>query len=78
MDNNQKEVIDLVVARLQTLPEGVGVSMGSEGDFSKLELISHVQANDEIGKKIIDVEMSFLRDLKEGIFYSNDFISNAA
>lgn len=61
MDKNQREIIDLVVARLQTIPEGVGVSMGSKGNFSREDLIKHVKANDEIGKKVMDVEMSFLQ-----------------
>jgi hypothetical protein len=72
-----KEIIDLVVARLQTLPEGVGVSIGSEGEFSKEDLILHVQHNDSVGKKIIDAEMSFLRALKDKNFYG-DLVGNFA
>ncbi|MFA6566112.1 MAG: hypothetical protein WCT48_05170 [Candidatus Paceibacterota bacterium] len=77
MEEYNKEIIDLVVARLQTLPEGVGVSIGSEGDYSKQELISHVEHRDAVGKKIIDAEMGFLRALKEGNFYG-DLIGNLA
>jgi hypothetical protein len=72
-----KEIQDLVVARLQTLPEGVEVSIGSEGDFTKDELIDHVQRGDEVGLKIIELEMSFLRSLKSGIFYDDDLAGHA-
>lgn len=73
----EKEIIELVIARLQTLPEGWGISIGSEGDFRKEELIQRVQSQDEIGKKMIEIEMSFLRSLKDGIFYgTNDALSN--
>jgi len=77
MSEYNKEIIELVVARLQTLPEGVGISIGSDGDYSKKELIEHVQHNDLIGRKIIDAEMGFLRALKEGNFYG-DLIGNFA
>ena len=73
-----KDIQDLVIARLQTLPESVEVSIGSEGDFTKDELIDHVQQGDDLGLKIIELEMSFLRSLKSGIFYDDDFASHAA
>ena len=66
--NLDKDIQELVIARLQTLPESVEVSIESEGDFTKDELIDHVRHGDDIGKKIIDLEMSFLRSLKSGIF----------
>jgi hypothetical protein len=68
----------LVIARLQTLPDGVELSIGSEGDFTKDELINHVRQGDDVGQKIIELEMSFLRSLKSGVFYGDDFTDNAA
>jgi hypothetical protein len=67
--NTEKEIIDLVVARLQNLPSNKEISIGSSGEFTKAELIEHVKKNDEIGKKMIAIEMDFLRSMKEGIFY---------
>ena len=74
----EKDIQDLVIARLQTLPDGVELSIGSEGDFTKDELIDHVRLGDEVGQKIIELEMSFLRSLKSGVFYGDDFTGNAA
>ncbi len=65
------EIKQLVLARLKVLPNNIRISIGSHGDFNKKELIEHVEADDDIGKKIIEVEMHFLRSLKKGIFYED-------
>ncbi len=65
----EKEIIDLVVARLQNLPSDKEISIGSAGEFTKDQLIEHVKEDDEIGKKMVTLEMDFLRSMKEGIFY---------
>ena len=72
-----EEIIELVVARLQVLPEGAGISVGAEGDFSKEDIINHVRNGDDIGQKIIDAELHFLRTLKEGSFYVDTFDNTA-
>lgn len=74
--NNEKEIIDLVVARLQNLPSSKEISIGSSGEFTKDQLIEHVKKNDEIGKKMIAIEMDFLRSMKEGIFCEQYSASN--
>lgn len=65
----EQEIRQLVIERLKTLPEGTGISIGSQGDFSKNEMIAHVKKGDDIGQKIIAVELNFLRGLKEGLLY---------
>ena len=69
---NEQEIKELVIARLRTLPEGKDISIGSAGEYSKNELIKHVEEGDGVGKKIIEVEMNFLRALKDGVFYDQD------
>ena len=61
-----KDIKELVIARLDVLPPGKKVSIGSVGEFDKNELIEHVKKDDEIGQKIIEVELNYLRALKEG------------
>lgn len=74
-----QEIKDLVIARLGTLPTGKGISIGSNGELSKEEAIKHVENDDNLGKTIIEVEMNFLRALKEGTFYTEDYaIGNTA
>lgn len=70
--NNQNKEIgndikELVIARIDVLPPNVKVSIGAEGEFTKSELIERVKNGDVVGRKIIQVELSFLRALKDGI-----------
>ena len=68
---SEQEIKQLVIERLKTLPENIGLSIGAMGDFDKQELISHVEQGDDIGQKMVEVELSFLRGLKEGILYES-------
>lgn len=68
----KKEILDedikeLVIERLKYLPENMKISIGSIGSFTKEELIEHVKEGDSIGKKIVEVELHFLKTLKEGV-----------
>lgn len=62
-----QDIKELVIIRLETLPSDKRISIGSFGEFSKEELVEHVKKDDEIGKKLVEVELEFLRALKEGI-----------
>lgn len=65
---SEEEIKKLVIARLETsLPSDKKVSIGSSGEFTKEELINHVRKGDEIGKKIVKIELEFLQAFKEGI-----------
>lgn len=64
---NEEEIKKLVISRLGVLPKDKRISIGNKGHFSKDELIQHVGKEDKIGKKIMKVEMDFLRSLKNGI-----------
>lgn len=59
-----EEIKQLVIARLEVLPEDTGISIGSEGEFTRDELIKRVKQGDEIGQKIIEVELDYLKSLK--------------
>ena len=60
----EKEIIDLVIARLQNLPFDKEISIGSSGEFTKEELIEHVKNDDSIGQKMVAIEMDFLRSMR--------------
>lgn len=64
-----REIKELVIARLKTLPDDKEVSIGSDSEFTKKELIDHVEKSDSIGQKMVEVEMNFLRALKEGALF---------
>ena len=60
-----EDVRKLVTARLSVLSEDTMVSVGSEGSFSRDELIKHVQTGDKVGSKIAEIEMEWLRSFKQ-------------
>ncbi len=61
-----EDLKNLVIYRLDTLPSDKKISIGSSGEFSKSELIEHVKRGDGIGQQIADIEITFLRALKDG------------
>ena len=77
MDIND-DIKELVVARLQTLPDDKGISIGSVGELTKEQLIGHVRSGDEIGASFVKIEMNFLRALKDGDFYAEYAFADAA
>ncbi|NCO97561.1 MAG: hypothetical protein GW780_03125 [Candidatus Aenigmarchaeota archaeon] len=64
-----QEAKELVIARLLLLPSGKKISIGSYGNFTKEELIENINKGNEVGKKIIEIEMDFLKALKKGDLY---------
>lgn len=63
-NNINQQTKELVIARLEVLPEDTGISIGSSGEFTRDELIEHVKKGDEIGQKITEVQLSYLKSLK--------------
>jgi len=70
------EVKKLVIARLEVLSSDKKISIGSSGEFTKEELIEHVEKEDSIGEKITEIQMEFLQSLKEDVFYEQDTSNN--
>jgi len=67
---SNREIRQLIIERIKTLSPGWKISIGKEGDFSKEELIKHIQKGDKIGEKITKVQLSYLRSMKKGIFFN--------
>ena len=58
-----EDIINLVIARLETIPSNVELSVGNEGSFSVDDLIERVKKQDEIGKKMIEMQLAYMRSL---------------
>ena len=71
-----EEIRKLVATRLETLPDGAVISVGSDGEFTKEKVIKSVLEGDEIGQKMVEIEMSFLQSLKEGVLYGGTAADN--
>ena len=66
-----KDIKELVLFRIKTskLPTNIKLSIGnlSEEPLSTEDVIKHVEQEDLIGQKIVEMEMNYLRLLKKGI-----------
>jgi len=71
-EEKQKEIEELVIARLEVIPSDKKISIGSEGEFTKDELIQAVKANNDLGKKIVEIQLDYLRLIKEGVLYGQN------
>ena len=65
--NLSEEIKELVIARLDTLSPNKKISIGNYGEFTKEEIIQHVKKGDPVGNKMMEIEMEFLRAIKEGL-----------
>ncbi len=64
-----KLVKELVIARLEEMPESHKLSVGSKGSFTKEQLIEEVKQDSDVGKMIMKIHLDFLRSFKKGEFY---------
>jgi hypothetical protein len=68
--NNEEisqELKDLVIAKLDSSLNDRLVTFGDGSvTYTKAELLEHVKNEDEIGRRVIDVEVSYLDALKSG------------
>lgn len=62
-----EDLKELVIYRLDLLSPEKRFSIGSsEKEFTKEELIERVKKGDEIGQKAVELELTYLRALKDG------------
>lgn len=62
-----EDEVELVVARLRAIPDNAILSIGSmqnKNQFNKEEMIEHVKRMDDVGKKIIDMQLQYVRSFK--------------
>lgn len=61
-----EDVKELVIARLGIMPSTYKLSIGSDGTFTKKQLIEHVMAEDKIGNQIARMQLNFIKALTTG------------
>ena len=64
---SDEEVRKLVMARLSVLSKDTMISLGSEGSFTRDELIKSVENGDKIGEKLAEIQLEWLRSFKEKV-----------
>ena len=59
---------EIALERLRQSPSTVNISFGSNGEFmGRDELIEQVEKGTELGKRIIRIQIEYLRSFKKGI-----------
>jgi len=66
-----QEIRDLVIERLKSISDVSSLMIGGDKKLSKSDMIKSVKDGDEIGQKIIDMQMTYLRDLASGKLMEN-------
>ena len=61
-----EDVKELVIARLDIMPPNYKLSIGSQGTFTKDELIKHVKDGDLVGNQIAKMQYRFIKALTTG------------
>lgn len=56
---------EIVLARLETMPPGLKMSIGKEGTFNKWQLMKEVEKDTDLGEFIVEVYMDNLRAFKK-------------
>ena len=60
-----KEEFKLVEKRLEAWNEKIGIANFRTGEFTKDEMLKHVKDQDEIGRDMSEIQLHYLRKLKE-------------
>ena len=56
---------ELVLARIEVMPQNFRLSIGNFGTFTKQEMIESVKKEDEAGKQIIKMQLNFIKALTD-------------
>lgn len=66
-----EELKQLVIERIKSIPSNLQISVGGT-EYSKNEILDHVQKGDEIGKQMAEIQLQFLKDLTSGKIFSDE------
>jgi len=61
----------IVLERANAMPETLRIAIGSK-EFNKVDLMKHIQDEDEIGKQMMAMELGFLQALTSGSIYAHE------
>jgi hypothetical protein len=64
---SDEDVRKLVMARLSVLSKDTMISLGSDGSFTREQLMESVKNGDMVGEKLAEIQLGWLRSFKEKI-----------
>jgi hypothetical protein len=56
----------IVLMKIATMPKNYKLSIGGEGSFNKVQIAERVNKLDDVGRKILDMELRFIKALSRG------------
>lgn len=65
-----KDLKDLVIARIEAYSNDVGLIIGEDKHYSKSDLINNVKKETKLGKQIIEMQLEYLQDMVKGNIYT--------
>ena len=66
----QNDIRNLVMERIRAMSSNLQVSIGDDGKIlTKDSMLRDVKNNTNIGKKIVKIQMDFLKDMASGKIY---------
>lgn len=66
--NKDRLVKKIVIERIKNMAPNVKIALGSKGEFlGKNDLLNEVTRNTPTGKKIIEIQLRYMRALKVGM-----------
>lgn len=52
---------EIVLHRVQAMPAHIKLAIGGHDSLSREDLISHIKAKDDVGKRVVEMQMNYLR-----------------
>jgi len=56
----------IVLMKIATMPKNYKLSIGGEGSFNKVQIAERINKLDDVGRKILDMELRFIKALSRG------------
>ncbi len=66
-----EELKQLVVERIKSIPSNLQISVGGS-EYTKEEIMSHVQKGDDVGKQMAEIQLQFLKELTSGKIFQDE------
>ena len=59
----------IVLAKIETYDDDWLLSIGSSGTFDKTSILKEIEDETEVGKKVVEIQRSYMEDMASGKFY---------
>lgn len=67
----QDDARKLVMERIRASSKDMMISVGGDENLSRRQLLESVEKGDELGQRIVNIQLAYLRDLAEGKIYQD-------